>query len=90
MSGWIQATMQQNTIYADISWESRWNIEINIWGHFYKILLVFEVPYRPRVKGMLKLPKVGKGCLKLSLVLWFRHYEIVCVGQIGLGLTRTL
>ena len=38
--------------YTDISWESRCNIEINIWAHFYKILLVFEVPYRPRVKGM--------------------------------------
>ena len=23
--------------YADISWESRWNIEINVWAHFYKI-----------------------------------------------------
>ena len=38
--------------YADISWESRCNIEINVWAHFYKILLVFEVPYWPRVKGM--------------------------------------
>ena len=38
--------------YADISWESTWNIEINVWGHFYNILLVFEVPCRPRVKGM--------------------------------------
>ena len=26
-----------------------WN---NVWAHFYKILLVFEVPYWPRVKGM--------------------------------------
>ena len=38
--------------YADISWESRWNIEINVWAQFYKILLVFEVSYQPRVKGM--------------------------------------
>ena len=38
--------------YADISWESRCNIEINVWAHFYKILLVFEVPYQPQVKGM--------------------------------------
>jgi hypothetical protein len=38
--------------YAEISWESRWNIEINVWPHFYKILLVFEVPYWPRAKGM--------------------------------------
>ena len=38
--------------YADISWESRWNIERNVWAHFYKILLVFEVPYQPWVKRM--------------------------------------
>ena len=38
--------------YADISWESRCNIEINVWAHLYNILLVFEVPYQPRVKGM--------------------------------------
>ena len=38
--------------YADISWESRCYIEINIWAHFYKILLLFEVPYRPGVKAM--------------------------------------
>ena len=37
---------------VDISWESRCNIEINVWAHFYKILLLFEVPYWPRVKGM--------------------------------------
>ena len=45
---------------------------MNVWVRFYKILLVFEVPYRPLVKGMpgkkLKLPKVGKGCLKLERV----------------------
>ena len=39
-------------LYADISWESRCNIEINVWAHFHKILLVFEVPYQPWVKGM--------------------------------------
>ena len=32
--------------YADISWEARCNIEINFCPHFYKILLVFEVPYQ--------------------------------------------
>ena len=37
-------------LYADIFWESRCNIEINVCDHFYKILLVFGVPYRPRVK----------------------------------------
>ena len=31
--------------YADISWESRCNIEINVRAYFYKNLLVFEVPY---------------------------------------------
>ena len=38
--------------YSDISWESRYNIEINVWAHFYKILLVFEVSFQPWVKGM--------------------------------------
>ena len=52
--------------YADIYWESRWNIEINIRAHFYKILLVFEVPYptpsQMDAQKKQKLPKVGKGC----------------------------
>jgi hypothetical protein len=38
--------------YGDISWESRCSIEINVGPHFYKIFLVFEVPYGLRVKGM--------------------------------------
>ena len=38
--------------YADISWESRCNIEINVWAQFFKTLLFLEVPYRPQVKGM--------------------------------------
>ena len=38
--------------YTDISWESRCYIEINIWAQFYKILLLFEVPYWPGVKAM--------------------------------------
>ena len=38
--------------YVDIFWESKCNIEINAWAQFYKILLVFEVPYQPLVKGM--------------------------------------
>ena len=25
--------------YVDISWESRCNIEIKVWAHFYKILV---------------------------------------------------
>ena len=38
--------------YADISWESRCSSEINVWDHLCQILVVFEVPARPRVKGM--------------------------------------
>ena len=38
--------------YVDISWESICTIEMNVSSHFYEILLVFEVLYRPRVKGM--------------------------------------
>ena len=38
--------------YAGISWESKCNIEIDVCAHFYKILLVFEVPYQPRVKWL--------------------------------------
>ena len=43
--------------YADISWESRCSIKINVRAHFYKILLVFEAPYQPRDKGMPKTTK---------------------------------
>ena len=34
-------TVFEMGFYANISWESRCNIEINVWGHFYNILLVF-------------------------------------------------
>ena len=35
--------------YADISWESKCNIEINVWGHFFKLVsLAFEVPYQSK------------------------------------------
>ena len=47
---WTPALCVEMGFYADISWESRCNIEINVWAHFYKILLVFEVSYQPRVK----------------------------------------
>ena len=30
--------------YADISWESRCNIKINVLAHYHKILKLFEVP----------------------------------------------
>ena len=66
--------------YADIFWESRCSIRINVWHHFYKILLVFDVHYQVRVKVMSgkswnyqKMVKV-KGCLKLSFFLWFTHW----------------
>jgi hypothetical protein len=45
-------TVFEMGFYADNSWESRWNIKIIFWGHLYMILLAFEVPYQPRVKGM--------------------------------------
>ena len=57
-SVWLRAVGAEGALcvemgfYADISWESRCNIEINVWAHFYKLLLVFEVPYWPRVKWM--------------------------------------
>ena len=65
---WGRATMQQQRrrkvqksggsivcqigFYADISREWRCNLEIDILAYFYRILLVFEVPYRPWVKWM--------------------------------------
>ena len=49
--GWGALCVEMG-FYADMSWESRCNIEINVWAHFYKILFVFEVPYWPQVKGM--------------------------------------
>ena len=33
--------------YVDIFWESRCNIEINVWAKFLKILLAFEAPHQP-------------------------------------------
>jgi hypothetical protein len=37
-------------------------IEMNVWAHSYKILLVFEVPYQPWVKGMPEKAKTTKSC----------------------------
>jgi hypothetical protein len=59
--------------YGDNSWESRCNIEINVLGHFYNIVLVFEVPSQRDAWKKLKLPKVGKGRLKLGFFLLFTH-----------------
>ena len=36
--------------YVAISWKSRCGIEMIVRAHIYKILLVFEVPYRAQVK----------------------------------------
>ena len=46
--------------YVDISWDSRCNIEIKAWPHIYKILLVSELAYGPRVKGCLDKAKTTK------------------------------
>ena len=48
----VGALFVEMGFYTDISWESKCKIEINISADFYKILLVFEVPYQPRLKGM--------------------------------------
>ena len=42
----------QMGFYADISWKSKCNFEINVWAQFYKILVIFVVPYQPQVKMM--------------------------------------
>ena len=79
--------------YTDISWESRCNIEINVWAHFYKILLVSEVPYQPGVKGMPGKSLNQKLVKDVSNLAFFDglHIDgIVCVKQIGLGSARTL
>ena len=57
----------------------------------YKILLVFEATSSQRdAWKKLKLPKVGKGCLKLSFFYGSHIDEIVCVEQIGLESAMTL
>ena len=51
-SGTSRGTVFWMGFYADISWESRCSSEIKVWGHLCHILVVFEVPARPRVKGI--------------------------------------
>ena len=78
---------------ADISWESRCNIEMSEltfvrFGSFWSMYLI-----DPKSKGCLKKvksPKFGKGCLKLVSFYGSKMNGIVCVKQIGLGLVRTL
>ena len=85
--------------YEDISWESRCNIEINVGPRFYEIFFGFwstlSSPSQRDSWKKLKLPKVGKGCLKLSFFLWFTlvssHIDgIISVKQIGLGLAKKI
>ena len=80
--------------YADISWESRRNIEINVWAHFYKILLDFKVPYQPQAKGMLVKSyndqKLVKDTSNLANYFGSQIDGIVCVKPIGLESARTL
>ena len=38
--------------YTDISWESKCNIEIEVWANFCQILVFFEDPCQLRDKGM--------------------------------------
>ena len=74
--------------YADISKESRCNFEINVWTHFYKILLVFEVPQRPRVKGMPlnkhNYQNLVKDASNLASFYGSHINGIVCEEQIGI------
>ena len=80
--------------YEDISWESRFNNEIKVWAHFYKILLVFEVPYQPQVKGMpgksYSYQKLVNDASNLAYFYGSHIDGIVCVKQIGMGSARTL
>ena len=48
----VQFSIDLEGFYSDIFRESRCKIKINVCAHFYKISLLFEVPYGPRVKGM--------------------------------------
>ena len=81
--------------YANISWESRCNIEIYVWAHFYKILLVFEVPYQPWVKGMsgksYNYQKLVKDASNLASFYGSHIDGIVCVKQIdSLGVGKDI
>ena len=78
-------------LYKDISWESWSNIVINIWAHFYKILLVFEVPYRLESKRWLektktKYQKLVKDASNLVSFNGSHIDGIVCVRQIYLDI----
>ena len=75
------------------SWESRCKIEINVWVHFF--LLVFEELIDPESSGCLEKAKttnVGKGCLKLSFILWFTHWwnRLCETDWVGVGKDKTV
>ena len=80
--------------YADISWESRCSSEIKVWGHLCQILVVFEVPAQPRVKGCLdiaKTTKIWERILKSSF--FFRVSKLIkfCIGHgVGKGIKKLL
>ena len=83
------ALCDEMEFYGDISRESKCNIEINVWAHSHKILLV----YLPRVKMMpekTKTTKIGKGSLKLSFFLWFAHWWNHLCGTDWLGVVKDI
>ena len=60
---------------------------MNVWSHFYNILLVFEVPYWPWVKEMpgkcWNYQKLEKDASNLAYFYGSHIDWIICVKQIG-------
>ena len=46
--------------YVPTTWKPRYNVEVDVWAHFYKILLVFEYLIDPMSKGCLENAKSTK------------------------------
>ena len=59
--------------YGDVSWESRCNIEKNVWAHFYKILLVFEVLHWPESYNYKKLAKDASNIAFFMVPHWWHR-----------------
>jgi hypothetical protein len=61
---------------------------------FIRFILFFEVPYRPRVKGIpgksYNYQKLVKDASNLASFYGSHIDGVVCLKQIGLGLARTL
>ena len=70
--------------YADISWESRCNIEINVWPHLWNFVSFWSTLSTPSQRDTLKKLK-----LPASNLTSFNRSHI-CVKQIGLESARTL